>query len=47
MPFELVWTEEAAQTFEQLQADAEHAKANRQKSKRTKASKQEESTTSE
>lgn len=41
MPFELIWTEEAVQTFGQLQANAERAMANRKKSKRTKASKQE------
>lgn len=41
MTFELIWTQEAQDTFEQLQDDAEKALATRTKSKRTKASKQE------
>lgn len=41
MAFELVWTETAQATFEQLQAAARKAYDSRQKAKRSKASKQE------
>ncbi len=41
MTFELVWSEDAQETFERLQADAERALAGRKKNKRTKTSKPE------
>lgn len=41
MAFELVWTAEAQDTFEQLQEAAAKALASRKKARRTKASKQE------
>lgn len=41
MPFTLVWIEESANTFEELEAAARKSLENRQRSKKAKASKQE------
>lgn len=41
MPFTLVWLEEPTATFHQLEAAARKSLGNRQKSRKTKASKQE------
>ena len=40
MPFTLVWLEESASTFQELEASGRKSLENRQRSKKTKASKQ-------